>query len=214
MRVKSLFGLFGIFSALLLLTASWYGSKFSGFHAAAPASMASPAPSPAMLKMQKKAVTARKFAARNNFNKKICFLADMSLASGTNRFFIYDMEADSVLDAGLVTHGRCNKPWLEGRKYSNVVGSGCTSPGKYKIGKSYSGTFGLAYKLHGLDSSNSNAYKRYVVLHGHECVPDKEVDPQPICQSDGCPTLSAAYLKKVSSIINASDKPMLLWIYE
>lgn len=138
----------------------------------------------------------------------------MDMPSGSNRFFIYDLEKDSLLDAALVTHGRCNEAWLEGRKYSNEVGSGCTSPGRYKIGNPYMGRFGLAYKLHGLDSSNSNAYARYVVLHAMECVPDNEVDPYPICQSDGCPAVPANFLKKLAHIIDRSPRPVLLWIYE
>src|SRR5688572_6477034 len=113
------------------------------------------------------------FAKKNNFNTSLCFIVNMNIASGSNRFFVYDLQKDSAIDAGLVTHGRCNKSWLNGRQYDNKIGCGCTSLGKYRIGKSYQGRFGLAYKLHGLDSTNSNAYKRYVVLHSHDCVPDK-----------------------------------------
>jgi hypothetical protein len=138
----------------------------------------------------------------------------MNIASGVNRFFVYDLGKDSVLDAGLVTHGRCNELWLSGRKYDNKIGCGCTSLGKYRIGTPYKGRFGLAYKLHGLDSTNSNAFKRYVVLHSHECVPNEEVIPAPICQSDGCPTVSEAFLKKLASLIDASPKPILLSIVD
>ena len=103
--------------------------------------------------------------------------------------------------------------WLEGRKYSNVPGCGCTSLGKYKVGYSYSGTFGLAYKLHGLEKTNSNAFKRYVVLHSHECVPEYPVGDD-ICQSDGCPTVSPGFLKEIKPLIASSPKPVLLWIFE
>src|SRR5690349_17136909 len=57
-------------------------------------------------KMKKKAGEAKKFASQNNFNGSICFLADMSLPSGQNRFFVYDLAKDSVQRSGLVTHGR------------------------------------------------------------------------------------------------------------
>ena len=137
----------------------------------------------------------------------------MSLASGQNRFFVYNINKDSIQQSGLVTHGRCNQMWLEGRKYSNEPGCGCSSLGKYKIGNSYQGTFGLAYKLYGLDKTNNNAFKRFVVLHSHDCVPEKEVKDE-ICQSDGCPTVSPPFLLQLKSIINNSSKPVLLWIYE
>lgn len=106
-----------------------------------------------------------------------------------------------------------NLSWLPGRRYSNKAGSGCTSLGKYKIGSSYIGKWGYSYKLHGLDSSNNKALERTVVLHGHSCVPDKEVTEE-ICQSNGCPTVSPAFLQKLKALINTSKKPVLLWIYE
>ncbi|MBO9636305.1 MAG: murein L,D-transpeptidase catalytic domain family protein [Chitinophagaceae bacterium] len=154
------------------------------------------------------------YAKANNYNTEICFLIDMKIGSGKNRFFIYDMKRNSVISSGLVAHGRCNQNWLNGRKYGNEVGCGCTSLGKYKIGNPYQGSFGLAYKLYGLDATNNNAFKRFVVLHSHECVPNNEVDPYPICQSDGCPTVSADFLKKLAKILDKSPKPILMQVYE
>lgn len=93
------------------------------------------------------------------------------------------------------------------------VGSGCTLLGKYRIGSSYTGKWGYSYKLHGLDSSNNKALERKVVLHAHGCIPEKEVADE-ICQSNGCPTVSPAFLQQLKNIINSSDKPVLLWIYD
>lgn len=160
-----------------------------------------------------KADEAKTFIKANAYNADICFLIDMSLPSGQNRFFVYDLEKDSIRIAGTVTHGRCNQNWLEGRKYSNEPGCGCTSLGKYKVGNSYTGRFGLAYKLHGKESTNSNAFKRFVVLHAHECVPETEVKDE-ICQSDGCPTVAPGFLQMLKPIIDKSSRPVLLWIYE
>ena len=137
----------------------------------------------------------------------------MSLPSGQNRFFVYNFKKDTLQNSALVTHGRCNEYWLDGRKYGNTVGCGCTSLGKYKVGYSYNGRFGLAYKLYGLDKTNSNAFKRYVVLHAHDCVPEKEVWSE-ICQSDGCPTVATSFLQQLKTTINQSKHPVLLWIYE
>ena len=202
--------------AILLLfviaSAAWYVYKLKSGPPKRPAvSRLKPAVTKAL---RSKGTELQAYAAANNFNTSVCFLIDMKIESGRNRFFIFDMKKDSVLDASLVTHGRCNEDWLTGRKYSNDVGCGCTSLGKYKIGNPYKGRFGLAYKLHGLDASNSNAFKRFVVLHSHSCVPNGEVDPYPICQSDGCPTVSASFLKKLAGILDASGKPVLLWIYQ
>lgn len=163
--------------------------------------------------LREKAADARQFTSEKGYNETICFLIDMRLPSGQNRFFVYNLQRDTIIKAGLVTHGRCNQDWLEGRKYGNTVGCGCTSLGKYKIGYSYNGRFGLAYKLYGLDKTNDNAFSRFVVLHSHECVPDAAINDD-ICQSDGCPTVSPGFLQYLKPILDASKKPVLLWIYQ
>jgi len=150
---------------------------------------------------------------KQGLNPSLVFLIDMQQPSSRKRFFVYDLRLDTVIASGLVTHGRCNERWLEGRRYSNEAGSRCTSLGDYKIGKSYQGTFGLAYKLYGLDSSNSNAFERFVVLHAHACVPEKEVDYE-ICQSDGCPTVSDGFLKTLQPVIDTASQPILLSIFD
>lgn len=201
----------------LILSFGWLSS--SGYWKRAKAARAGSKPKEYTLKvnskekMQLKAADARTFIQQKNYNESICFLADMSLPAGQNRFFVYDLKKDSLQHAGLVTHGRCNEYWLEGRKYGNTVGCGCTSLGKYKIGTSYKGKFGLAFKLYGLDKTNDNAFDRFVVLHAHDCVPETEVKND-ICQSDGCPTVALGFLQQLKSIIHSSKKPVLLWIYQ
>lgn len=163
--------------------------------------------------VHEQATSIKEFVRLNDYNSGICFLINMSLPSGYKRFFIYDLKKDSVVNAGLVTHGNCYQYWLEGRRYSNKVGSGCTSLGKYRVGKSYFGRFGLAYKLYGLDSTNNNALKRFVVMHSHTCVPD-EATTDDICQSNGCPTVSPFFLRTLQAIVDKSPKPLLLYIYQ
>jgi L,D-transpeptidase catalytic domain len=81
------------------------------------------------------------------------------------------------------------------------------------IGNGYRGRFGSAYKLYGLDSSNSNASKRAIVLHSYECVPEQEIYPLPVCNSRGCPMVSSKFLQKLKSYIESSDRPVLLSIF-
>jgi L,D-transpeptidase catalytic domain len=206
-----------LFSLLLFLTLAWLDS--SGLWEKTKTRQAAANPrhfviSPTRFeKMKIKALEAKLFVQGKGYNSFICLFADMSLSSGRDRLFVYDMEKDTIKNSGLVTHGRCNEWWLEGRKYGNEVGCGCTSLGKYKIGHSYNGRFGLAYKLYGLDKTNDNAFKRFVVLHSHTCVPETEVKDD-ICQSDGCPTVSVSFLQYLKPIIDESKKPILLWIYD
>lgn len=151
------------------------------------------------------------YARQNGYNTNYAFLADMRLASGSNRFFVYDLKKDTVVKTGLVTHGY--GPNNRNISFSNIPGSNCTSLGKYKIGKPYNGRFGLAYKLYGLDRSNSNAFNRFVVLHSHDCVPYTEVAPQSICMSQGCPTVSPAFLTELKTYLDKAEKPLLLYIF-
>ena len=163
--------------------------------------------------LRKTALSLADYARKKGLDETVFFLVDMQLPSGKNRFFVYDLSKDSIVMAGLVTQGKGNGPWRLDPRFSNNKGSACTSLGRYKIGGSYQGVFGLAYKLHGLDSSNSNAYARFVVLHAHESVPDKEVHPYPICQSEGCPTVSKTFLSKLDQLLQKKSKPVLLYIY-
>jgi hypothetical protein len=203
--------------ALALASALTWESYSKAGKVAGPAAVkkleAAPVGPSASQKLLAKASQLKSFAKKNDFNSHICFLIDMSLPSHQKRFFVYDLQKDSVESAGLVTHGNCNQYWMEGRKYGNSPGCGCTSLGKYKIGNAYSGRFGLAFKLYGLDKTNDNAFQRYVVLHSHSCVPDRETESE-ICQSNGCPTVSPAFLKQLEPLIRNSGKPVLLWIFD
>ena len=211
-RPRTLPLLFCLFISLMWLftSGSWKSSK-ADYASGKPVS--DKLIDPTLKKLQLKATEAKSFVQQKGYNDNICFLIDMSLSSGQNRFFVYDLKRDTLKNSGLVTHGRCNEYWLEGRKYGNTIGCGCTSLGKYRIGQFYHGRFGLAYKLLGLEKTNDNAFKRFVVLHAHECVPEAEVEDE-ICQSDGCPTVSTGLLQFIRPIIDRSQKPVLLWIYE
>jgi hypothetical protein len=160
-----------------------------------------------------RAMQARSYALQNNFSASYCFFVDMSIHSGRKRFFVYDLEKNVVVLSGLVAHGSCKQGFLDEAKFSNAPGCGCSSLGKYKIGEKYRGQYGTSYKLYGLESTNSNAYKRAVVLHGLSCVPDDEIYPRVVCNSFGCAMVSPTFLVGLASIIDRSKKPIMLWIY-
>jgi len=166
------------------------------------------------LTVNSRANQLKMYVRENGFSTNYCFLIDMSLPSGWKRFFVYDLVKNSIVFSGLVSHGNCNQNSLVEAKFSNIPSTGCSSVGKYKIGFSYQGEYGKSYKLHGLEYSNSNAFKRAVVLHGFGCVPDEEIYPANICNTQGCAGVSFNFLKRISSIIDQSKKPILLWIYK
>jgi hypothetical protein len=120
---------------------------------------------------------------------------------------------DSLEAAGLVTHGKGSESETGSLIFSNAPNSNCTSLGKYKIGSSYNGNFGLSYKLMGLDKTNSRALDRAVVLHSYLGVPKEEVYPASICLSEGCPAVSPAFFTQLKAYMDESQEPILLWIY-
>lgn len=166
-----------------------------------------------MNRLKLKAFVAKDYVNDHGYDAEYCFLIDMRLPSGKNRFFVYNLEEDVIETAGLVTHGKGSENESGTLFFSNKPNSNCTSLGKYKIGKSYNGKFGLSYKLMGMDKTNSKAFDRSVVLHSYCGVPNDEVYPAPICVSEGCPTVSPEFLTQLKKYIDGSRKPILLWIY-
>ena len=154
------------------------------------------------------------YALQNNLSTEYCFLVDMSLPSGRNRFFAYDLTKKAIIFSALVAHGSCNETFLSRPRFSNEAKSGCSSLGKYTVGEFYTGKYGKSYRLHGLDNCNSNAYKRAVVIHGFSCVPDEEIYPRVLCNSLGCVMVSYRSFDKISRLIRKTDKPIMLWIYQ
>lgn len=155
----------------------------------------------------------KSFVKANNYCEEYCFLIDMKIPSGKKRFFVYDLIQDTILHSGLVTHGGGSQTNSDKLTFNNIPNGNATSIGKYKIGNEYSGRFGMAFKLYGLEASNNKAFERFVVLHAHSCVPAQEVNPFPICTSLGCPTVSPTFLPVLKKYIDKADKPVVLWIF-
>ena len=208
-----------ISAMLLLATGSalayffWYKPKFNHTIKYATCVNSIDVNARAMIRLKQKAAGFRLFNQAADYDSGYCFLIDMKIPSGKKRFFVYNLEKDSVETAGLVTHGSGSDNGTDQLYFSNIPNSNCTSLGRYKIGASYQGKFGLAFKLYGLDKTNSKAFERFVVLHAHSCVPEEEVSPLYICESWGCPTVSPTFLTSLKKYIDKADKPIILWIY-
>lgn len=149
----------------------------------------------------------------HKYNQKIAFLVDMKVPSGKNRFFVYDLEKNVVIDQGLVAHGSGSETGIRGMlKFSNMPNSNCTALGRYAVGKTYRGIFGKAYRLAGLEQTNNNAFKRAIVLHHYSAVPLEEQDYY-ISNSHGCPMVNEQFFKRIEKIIDASKSNILMDIY-
>ena len=170
--------------------------------------------SPTELRLLERVKIIKQFIGTNSkYNNELAFFIDMRVMSGKNRFIVYDLKNDKIVDQGLVAHGigseTDNKPEL---KFSNNGSSFCTSLGKYSIGKDYVGKYGKAYKLYGLDATNSNAFARSIVLHKYAQVPYEEQE-RAIVHSLGCPMVNEMYYGRIEKIIDNSKRNIILDIY-
>ena len=167
-----------------------------------------------------KAKEAKEFCQKKLFNTDFCLLADMSIHSGKKRFFLWDFAKDTIMDSGLCAHGCGEYPWASDYSkasptFSNLQGSHCTSLGKFKIGKRGYSSFGINvnYLLYGLDSTNNNALSREIVFHSWELVPEDDVYPEGAPEGWGCPAISNNFLRRIDEKLKATEKPVLLWMY-
>lgn len=155
----------------------------------------------------------KNFIKGKNYNQNLAVFINFKIHSGKYRYFVYDLKNNKILQKAIVAHGDGsvvkNSSAL---KFSNADGSHQSSLGKYEIKESYSGKFGKAYRLNGLDNTNSNARTRAIVLHSYYCIPDKE-SVNSACLSFGCPMLSKNAFNETSKFIDGSKETIILYAF-
>ena len=173
-----------------------------------------------LIKTKEKAKEALKFCKSKKMNTEFCILIDMSLHSGVNRFIIWDFKENKIVSKYLVGHGCGKNSWSradskENPQFSNEDGSHLSALGKYQLGERGRSDWGInvKYLMHGLEDSNSNALKRFIVFHSWDLMSDREVFPQGSPEGWGCPTISNNAMKNIDPMIKNSKNPVLMWIY-
>ncbi|MBK5720324.1 murein L,D-transpeptidase catalytic domain family protein [Dysgonomonas sp. Marseille-P4677] len=171
----------------------------------------------AFSRLKTKADSALAYCKAKGLNTQYCCLIDFSIHSGKKRFFVWDFKKDTIKYSSLCCHGYGQKSTQSKPIFSNVEGSYCSSLGKYKTGAHSYSNWGINvhYKLHGLDKTNSNAFKRWVVLHSHTPISESEIYPNhlPLGWSQGCPVINDNIMRKIDVMLRETKKPVLLWIY-
>ena len=173
------------------------------------------------VRLRAKAKIAKEYCIKNNMNLDVCILVDMQIHSGKKRFFLWDLKGDSILKSGMCSHGCCDNGWSEDETesnphFSNVPESHCSSLGKYKLGSRGYSSFGIHinYKLHGLEKTNNNAYRRVIVFHSWNAIDDEETYPFGIAESWGCPAVSNSFMREMDVLLKTRKKPLLFWIFK
>ena len=160
------------------------------------------------------------------YSTEYCLLTDFSKPSGIKRFYVYSFKENKIIHKSLCAHGlgKCDNIFETIYKtfkttfkptFSNEKGSCYSSLGQYKVGRltpTSTSYFNEGYFLHGLDSTNSNAYDRSILIHrgnlGFETFP---LPCLPV--SKGCFAVSNSMMKHIEDIKKQSDKPILLYAY-
>ena len=170
-------------------------------------------------KYSTKSQEAFKYAKKHNMDTTVCFLLDMKEHMGKRRFAVWNMQGDTIQREMIVTHGSAGSKGLkvsgpDSPVFSNIPGSYCSSLGKYRVGKRSYSNWGINvhYKLHGLDSTNNNAFRRIVVLHSYAMVSPDEVYPEVPPYSLGCPMVSNEDMTYLDSLLK-KKKDVLMWMY-
>jgi len=171
-------------------------------------------------RIHKKKQEALDYCKNNHLNTNICFLLDMRIHSGKKRFFVYDFKKDTIINSALVSHGCGLNNWASDQSqtepiFSNVPESHLSSLGKYRVGDRGWSNWGIhvKYLLDGLENTNNNALKRYIVLHGWNRVTDEEIYPNGTVESWGCPAVSNQFMTYLDSILKKQKQSVLLWMY-
>lgn len=126
-------------------------------------------------------------------------IVDFAKVSSEPRFFLLDTNTGRV-SRHFVSHGRGSDPAHTGflQRFSNQFGSEASSNGAYVTGDYYPGKYGRSMRVRGLDSSNSNAEDRAIVVHSAwYAEPDVIAENGRLGRSEGCFALSHRSLQEV-----------------
>ena len=121
-------------------------------------------------------------------HRDLVAVADFARSSGQPRLHFVNMEAGR-LESFYVAHGRGSDPQHDGflKKFSNTVNSEATSRGAYETAAIYQGKYGPSIRLRGLESDNSNAWDRAIVMHpAWYAAPDMLSKYGKLGRSEGC----------------------------
>lgn len=144
------------------------------------------------------------FCRKKGYNTRIALFVDLSRHSGRRRFVAWSFERNAPLFTAPVSHGSGSQKSHVRSAYarlSNEDGSHLSSVGRALVAERYEGRYGVAYRLDGLEATNSNLRPRCVVLHGWEHTTSYPIFPLATTGSFGCPVLSRSMMQRVDELI-------------
>jgi hypothetical protein len=195
-----------------LVTSRAFASDAETAHLAEVAARAEAATPHSDADMIRKARAAFDQHASHITHRDLLGVVNFAQHSSQLRFQLVDLQRGSV-ECFLVAHGAGSDPeqtgWL--KRFSNAHGSLATSQGSYVTGEEYDGQYGRSRRLVGLDSENSEAYNRAIVIHGASFVSADRAKKKDVGCSFGC---FAFALADINTILNRLGPGRLLLAYK
>ena len=159
-----------------------------------------------------------KYCKQNGYSTDYCYLVDFSRHSGLDRFYIYSFKEKKIIHKSLCAQGLGPNYNIFKHEFSNKVGSNLSSLGKYRVGnirKMYTVQWCTprGYTVYGLESTNSNALARGILIHNGN--PEIQTFPFPCFPvSRGCFAVSNSMMKHIENTKKHTSKPILLYAYK
>lgn len=166
--------------------------------------------------IMERAIEAKKYCQRNGYSQNYCVLLDYSIPSGSPRLFVWSFAKGKVIYKGYAMHGPGRGSTAKKPVFSNDFGSHCSCLGRFEITRQHGLRNKSGYYLKGLDSSNSNARDRGIMIHPSTHVDRniwREYIPLHSKSCLGCVTVSCKDMAYVSNIMRDEEKNLLLWAY-
>lgn len=157
----------------------------------------------------------------NGLCEHYAVVVDFSYPSGKHRFFVCNLQTKEIIASSLCAHGSGKGSTMTKPVFNNEVGSNCSSLGHYAItGKHKMSSSGLpSFRLKGLDSSNSNAMKRGILIHSAKIVSLSRLGIFPFYLpldkriSSGCFAVDIDMMDIVGDLVDKEKKPILLFAF-
>ena len=146
------------------------------------------------------------FARGRRADERYWAIADFNQPSTNKRFYLFDTKEEKV-EAFYVSHGRGSEGADDdgiAEVFLNQDGSNSSSLGIYRSLDEYTGAHGRSMRLEGLETTNSNALSRAIVLHRADYVSDAFIKQTGrIGRSEGCfavePTVADTLIDKLKN---------------
>ena len=164
----------------------------------------------------------KSYCKQNNLSTNYAVVVDFSVPSGKARFFLCDLRNNKIVASSLCSHGVGKGSTMSKPVFSNVKGSKCSSIGHYVIkDRHIMKSTGLSsFKLYGLDSTNSNAMSRGILIHSSKVVTLFSLGVYPFYLpldsriSSGCFAVDVDMMDLLGVVLSNEKNPILLYAYK